>query len=201
MQKRVLNVGGGNKGVPIPTWYSRWDHLLLDIDPSVKPDICLDARELETLERGQFDAIYCSHNLEHYFAHDVKEVLSGFHSALKDDGFAEIRVPDIGYVMKIAVERNLDIDDVLYELGMGPITVKDVLYGLGRQIERSGMDFYAHKTGFTPRSLARALKAANFHTMALVSGRAGEIAAIAFKRVPTEEQWAIFKPASLPTSS
>jgi hypothetical protein len=29
------------------------------------PDIVCDARELTTLEEGLFDAVYCSHNLEH----------------------------------------------------------------------------------------------------------------------------------------
>src|SRR5262245_31022092 len=132
MRKRVLNVGGGSKKIAIPSHYSGWDHLLLDIDPSVEPDVCLDARELETLGPAQFDAIYCAHNLEHYFAHDVKRVLSGFYSALKDDGFAELRVPDIGVVMKFVVEHNLDIDDILYNSEVSPITVKDVLYGFGK---------------------------------------------------------------------
>ena len=60
--RRVLNVGGANKDTPIPPHYDGWEHLLLDIDPRGKPDIVCDARELQSLEGGQFDAIYCSHN-------------------------------------------------------------------------------------------------------------------------------------------
>ena len=49
--------------------------------------------------------------------------------------------------MRIAVERRLEPDDVLYQSASGPIQVLDVLYGWGAQIARSGVDFFAHKTG------------------------------------------------------
>ncbi len=44
----------------------------------------------------------------------------------------------------------MDLDDILYSSAAGPITVRDVVYGWGKQIEDSGVDFYAHKTGFSP---------------------------------------------------
>src|SRR6266446_7887238 len=46
------------------------------------------------LAASQFDAVYCSHNLEHYYRHDGATVLRGFLHVLKPDGFAEIKVPD-----------------------------------------------------------------------------------------------------------
>ena len=127
--RKVLNVGGNSKEIPLPPEYAGFDHLLLDIDPKGAPDIVCDARELATLEGGVFDAVYCSHNLEHYYRHDVPRVLSGFQHMLKDGGFAHIRVPDINEVMRLSIERGLDIDDVLYTSPSGPIMVLDVLYG------------------------------------------------------------------------
>ena len=62
--KRVLNVGGNNKGIPLPPQYAEFEQTLLDIDPRGSPDIVCDARNLTTLDGGQFDAVYCSHNLE-----------------------------------------------------------------------------------------------------------------------------------------
>src|SRR5690242_19686229 len=120
-QRKLLNVGGNNKQIQIPPYYSTFEHLILDIDPVGKPDIVCDARTMKTLPAAQFDAIYCSHNLEHYFAHDVANVLAGFMHVLKPDGFAEIRVPDLDLVMKTYVEKKMDIEDVLYESGAGPI--------------------------------------------------------------------------------
>ena len=183
--KRVLNVGGNNKAIPLPPQYAEFEHLLLDIDPKGSPDIVCDARELSSLEADQFDAVYCSHNLEHYYRHDVPRVLAGFLHVLKDGCFAHIRVPDIAEVMRVTIERNLDIDDVLYQSPAGPIMVLDVLYGYSVEIEQSGQDFYAHKTGFTQKSLLAALQKAGFTKVYSGTGNL-EINALAFKGIPDQ---------------
>jgi ubiquinone/menaquinone biosynthesis C-methylase UbiE len=189
--KKVLNVGGNNKKIPLPPQYADFEHLLLDIDPKVLPDIVCDARKLTTLEAGQFDAVFCSHNLEHYYRHDVPKVLAGFLHVLKDGGFAQIFVPDINQVMRVTIERGLDIDDVLYQSPIGPITVLDVLYGLGVEIEQSGQDFFAHKTGFTQKSLSTALGKSGFSKIYSGVGHL-EIGALAFKGVPDPFTRALF---------
>lgn len=89
-------------------------------------------------------------------------VLGGFLHVLKAGGWAHIRVPDINAVMRAAVERNLDVEDALYTSPAGPIKVLDVLYGYGVEIERSGQDFFTHKTGFSQKSLSRCLTSAGF---------------------------------------
>jgi SAM-dependent methyltransferase len=188
--KKVLNVGGNNKAIALPPHYSGFEHLLLDIDPAGAPDIVCDARELTTLQAGQFDAVYCAHNLEHYYRHDVPRVLGGFLHVLKDGGFAHIRVPDVHELMKITIERGLDIEDVLYESDAGPIMVLDVLYGHGEQIARSGQDFFAHKTGFTNKSLLAALHAAGFSKVFSRTGMM-EIDALAFKGAPDQATCAL----------
>lgn len=184
-QRSVLNVGGGSKSIAIPNRYKGWMHHLLDIDPRGKPDVLCDARLLETLKGDAYDAIYCSHNLEHYFAHDVKKVLSGFHHMLRADGFAEIAVPDIPTVMEFAIANQLDLTDTLYESPAGPIAVRDVIYGYGKEIEETGQDYYAHKTGFSPKSLARELATAKFEHLIMLRGRF-ELRAFAFKVEPPQ---------------
>ena len=189
--KKVLNVGGNSKDIPLPPQYAGFEHLLLDIDPSGKPDVVCDARNLTTLEAGAFDAVYCSHNLEHYYRHDVPKVLGGFLHVLKEGGFAQIRVPDLAVVMKATIDRGLDVEDVLYESAAGPITVLDVLYGLGSEIEQSGQDYFAHKTGFTQKSLAKALNKAGFTKVFSGLGNF-EISALAFKGEPENGTRALF---------
>jgi hypothetical protein len=116
-------------------------------------------------------------------------VLRGFLHVLKPDGFAEIKVPDLQSVMRRCVANNLDIGDVLYQSDLGPITVRDVIYGLGREIEQSGRDFFAHKTGFTPKSLAHTLAEAGFvQTYVFVAPDAFETRALAFKAMPSAAQ-------------
>src|ERR1700687_796683 len=189
IRPRVLNVGGGSKAIGIPPYYANWRHDLLDIDPKGKPDVVCDARELHTLAAGQYDAVYCSHNLEHYYPHDGPKVLKGFLHVLKPDGFAEIRVPDLNSVMKRVVESNLDIEDVLYQSPGGPISVRDVFYGWGEQIGASGVDCYAHKTGFTAHSLEGLLRRSGFSNVyVFVAEDAFEIRAVAFKKEPTPSQ-------------
>jgi SAM-dependent methyltransferase len=189
--KKVLNVGGNNKSIPLPPQYAGFEHLLLDIDPTGKPDICCDARKLATLEAGQFDAIYNSHNLEHYYRHDVGAVLSGFRHVLKEGGFIQIRVPDMAEVFRRIVEGNLDIDDTLYQSAAGPIMALDVIYGFQAQIERSGQEFFAHKTGFTQKSLMRALQRAGFTKVYSSVGNL-EVNAVAFKGQPSNETLALW---------
>lgn len=185
--KKVLNVGGNNKSIALPEQYAGWEHILLDIDPTGHPDIVCDARDMTQLPALEYDSICCLHNLEHYYRHDVKKVLAGFLHVLKDDGFALICVPDMALVMRTVAEKQLDIDDVLYMSSMGAIKVHDVIYGLGSQIEQSGCDFYAHKTGFTDKSLLAVLKDAGFSTIIMISNpNALEIWAIAFKNQVTD---------------
>lgn len=191
---RVLNVGGANRDIPIPPHYAGWDNVLLDIDARGKPDIVADARELTALPAGGFDAVYCSHNLEHYYAHDCRRVLAGFVHVLNDDGFAEIRVPDLKALMQRVAATGIDLDDIVYTSDAGPITAHDMLYGWAVEIERSGRDFYAHKTGFTPKSLYRMLRDAGFANVVLGSvAPTLELVAFAWKREPRSDQRALLR--------
>lgn len=184
--KRFLDVGGG-KTPNIPQYLMDaevWEHVVLDIDPDTKPDICADARELTALAPSQFEAVYCSHNLEHYFNHEVPKVLAGFLHVLKPGGFAEIRVFDIEAVMKHAVEKKLDIGDEIYKVGKLPVTVRDLLYGWEKENAEAGHDFYAHKTGYSRKSLTGLLNAAGFPIVSTTTGDF-EIRALAFRTMPT----------------
>ena len=189
-RRKVLNVGGNSKAIPIPAHYAGWDHLMLDIDPTGRPDIVCDARKLDTLAAEQFDAVYCSHNLEHYYRHEVPQVLNGFRHVLKPEGFAEILVPDLRGVMQALVQNNLDLEDTLYPSPAGPISALDVIYGFGVQIERTGQDFFAHKTGFTQKSLQLNLS----RHFACVYSQSGnlEVRGLAFKNLPTDAQLRTF---------
>jgi ubiquinone/menaquinone biosynthesis C-methylase UbiE len=190
--KKVLNVGGSSKKIPLPPQYAGFEHLMLDIDPSVSPDILCDARNLATFDAAQFDAVYCSHNLEHYYRHDVPKVLAGFLHVLKENGFAHIMVPDLHEVMRDTLARGLDLEDALYQSALGPIVVLDVLYGLGAEIEQSQQDFFAHKTGFTLKSLLKTLRRAGFSALFGNTGHY-EISVLAFKGVPDDATRGLFK--------
>ena len=174
----VLNVGGGPTR-QLPPQYHGWTQLLLDIDSSVKPDICMDARKLGEYKGPKVDGIYCSHNLEHYHEHEVREVLAGFMHVLKENGTVEIHVPNIRELMKRMLADNLDITDVWYRAGDVPIRFHDVLYGWSAQVS-IGNAYYAHKCGFTRLSLFDALTDAGF-TSVSVNEAGGDLHAVGRK--------------------
>lgn len=183
--KKVLNVGGNSKDIPLPEAYAGWEHVLLDISSRGNPDVVCDARELTGLPAAGYDSVYCSHNLEHYYRHDARKVLAGFRHVLTPDGFAFIRVPDMAGLFRHVVAKNLDIDDFLYQSPAGPITVRDVIYGYAPEIEQTGNDFFAHKSGFTQKSLMNFLRENGFPWV--FSGIHNlEVIAYAFKEKPGE---------------
>ncbi|MEE4174553.1 MAG: methyltransferase domain-containing protein [Xanthomonadales bacterium] len=186
-RKTVLNVGGNDRSIALPRQYDDYDQVWLDIDPAVQPDILCDARTLEDLEANSFDAVYCSHNLEHYYRHEVPSVLAGFRHVLRSSGFAQLRVPDIPAVMRAMIDGGLDLEDELYRSPAGPISTLDVLYGYGVEIETSGNDFFAHKTGFSARTLYQALLSAGFKRIYCTLGNL-EINAVAFMSDPDPDQ-------------
>ena len=188
----LLDVGCGPAGVLIPSHYQGWTRVRLDIDPACKPDIVLDARSLHTLPARTYDAVLCGDNIEHFFRHDGMLVAKGILHVLKADGVAEFVTPDLEGVMRAMIDRKLDLDDVLYQSPVGPIEVHDVLYGYQREIRASGHDFYAHRTGFTRKSMLNFLKAAGFGQICV--GNRGEftLVALAFVSRATPEQMKLF---------
>lgn len=157
---KVLNVGGGGNRV-IPAHYAGFEQLVLDIDESVGADIVCDALEMVGLEPEQFESVYCSHNLEHFYQHDVPQVLKGFLHVLKSKGSLEIHVPNLKNLMTEMMKNNLDLMDVWYRVGDTPITYHDVLYGWNTAM-KDGNLYYAHKCGFTSLSLFTAIERAGF---------------------------------------
>jgi ubiquinone/menaquinone biosynthesis C-methylase UbiE len=167
---RVLNVGGGGSRT-VPAHFDGWEQHVLDIDPEVNPDICLDVRQMGDMEPEGYEAIVCSHNLEHVYRHEVPGVLKGFMRVLKPDGFAEIVVPNIAHWLRTLTENGLDLGDVYYRTGTGmAITFHDVLYGWGPVMAQGNL-YYAHKCAFTPTMLGESLSSAGFERISIWENR------------------------------
>jgi predicted SAM-dependent methyltransferase len=191
--RTVLNVGGGTKKIPLPDIYMDWRHLLLDIDPRNEPDVCMDARDLET--KGvpdTVDSVYCSHNLEHYYRHDIPKVLAGFKRVVRPDGFVNIIVPNILGLITCLVNQKMDLDAKVYDSAAGPIHAMDMIYGMGQIIADSGSDFMAHKVGFSPAILSRVLHEAEFKEVYINSNDL-EITAFAFREAANDRQIRLLK--------
>ncbi|MEI6302634.1 MAG: class I SAM-dependent methyltransferase [Betaproteobacteria bacterium] len=182
----LLNVGGGDRGVAIPPHFDGWQQTLLDLNPAA--DIVYDARKLrEVVPAASCDAVYCSHNLEHYYPHEVPGLVHAFAEVLKPAGFAEIRVPDIGELIRHMATNDIDIGAKLYDSPAGPISAHDVFYGFGAEIRDSGKDYYAHKTGFSRVSLSAALFSGGFPVLCFAPPLSDwELHVFAFKQQPDD---------------
>lgn len=145
MAPEVLHVGCGNSH--LPDWLPHSREVRLDADPRVSPDIVADMRSLGDI--GTFDAVYCSHALEHLTPSDGDVALGEFRRVLRDGGTVMIVVPDL--------EEVRPTDEVVYTSPMGPITGHDMFYGVD-----NGNEFMRHKSGYVSSTLQRKLEVNGF---------------------------------------
>lgn len=157
---RLLNIGAGPRGIPVPPWWAGWEIVRLDIEPQNDPDLLMDAMALGTLEPGQFDAAYASHLLEHLYPMQLGEFLAGVRHVLTDDGFFEARVPNLLRACE-QIARAGRVDAACYQSAAGLVTAWDMLYGYLPFQERYGTPM-AHHNGFSPESLSTALRSYGF---------------------------------------
>ena len=153
--KTVLHAGCGH--TPLPAWFADFAEVRLDIDPSVQPDIC--ASMLDMGDIGPFDALYCSHALEHLYPHEVAVALAEFRRVLKPGSPIVVFVPDL--------EGISATHEVIYESPCGPITGLDMIYGKISYLE--GNPFMAHHTGFVRETMVRVLEEAGFSGVSAMS--------------------------------
>ncbi|HKG38875.1 MAG TPA: methyltransferase domain-containing protein [Conexibacter sp.] len=136
-----------------------WHEVRLDIDPGVRPDIVASVSDMSPVPSSSFDAVYSHHNIEHVFAHEVPHVMAEFLRVLRPGGEALISTPDLQGVAEVIARGRLH--ERLYRSEAGDISALDVVYGLQSDIA-GGREYMAHRTGFTLRTLGRALSQAGF---------------------------------------
>lgn len=168
--KRVLNAGSGPAtGAVHPAFDpSAWTEVRIDIDPRAAPDLQGSISDLRGLaDDGSFDAIWCSHCLEHLHDHEVLPALREFRRILRHEGFAIVSCPNLEAVAKVIAGE--DVESVAYLSPAGPIRLLDMVFGHGPSIE-AGRVHMAHKTGFTADRLGRLAMQAGFREARLLEG-------------------------------
>jgi len=148
--KQILHVGCG--GEHLPPWLAGAE-VRLDLDPAAEPDIYACMTDMGDI--GPYDAIYCSHALEHLYPYQVPSALGEFWRVLVPGGVAIIIVPDL--------EDVRPTEEVLYVSPGGPIAGFDLFYGHRASLQNNAL--MAHHTGFVASTLGKALTEAGFQSV------------------------------------
>jgi predicted SAM-dependent methyltransferase len=181
LPKTVLNVGCG---YPLrqklhPHFHGEeWHEIRLDLDPAVQPDIVCSITDMSPVADYSVDAVWSSHNLEHLQRYEVPQALDEFIRVLRPGGMLLMTLPDLRQVAQLVVEDRLE--DQAYTSPSGPITALDMIFGHTASLAR-GNRFMAHRTGFTARTLQKALVEAGFVDIAIRRGNCFDLWASARK--------------------
>lgn len=172
-QKVMLNIGCGTSHISKTNPYFRdWKEVRADLyrdDVDMKCDLV----KMDHIGDGSFDCVWASHVVEHQYWHELPIVFENIMRVLKDDGFAIVKVPDIGAVADRIKDGLLDPIPQLY--GLAPI---DFLYGMRMRVEADPLG-EIHKTCFTMDSMSRILQ--SFNIKAFLSDYNYEITAVLYK--------------------
>jgi predicted O-linked N-acetylglucosamine transferase (SPINDLY family) len=199
MKKTVLHVGcGGADKRSLPPLFQRlWQEIRLDLDPNAMPDVVASMLDMSPVASASVDAVYSSHNIEHLHPHEVEVALREFQRVLKADGILVLTCPDLQSVCALVADDKLE--EAAYISPAGPIAPLDMLYGL-RSAMANGNLFMAHKTGFTAKSLKRAIGDSGFRASVVERGQNFDLWALAYREEAAPERIAADKGLCFPKS-
>ena len=154
---KVLLVGVIEKYMcndPVNFFPKGTQYTTLDADPDVKADVYHDIRwKMPDRLIGQFEAVFCSHVLEHIEWKFAQRAVEQLASTLKPGGQLHLFTPDLEWACKKALE------------GDENMSVIGVLYG-GQTTQ---WDY--HKCGYTERSLTQLVRMCGMNVVKVEIGK------------------------------
>ncbi len=157
--KKVLHIGCGQNNPVHPIFANaQWQEVRCDNRSNVNADIVADMANMNMIGSGEYDAVYSVNTLSRYYAHQVPKALQEIYRILNVGGCAVLLVPDIKKIAKSIAKGQLE--QPLYESGLGKISAIDLLYGLRPVIANDETE--AQRTAFTEQTLGIKLREAGF---------------------------------------
>jgi SAM-dependent methyltransferase len=160
--KTVLNLGCGKKNkVEVDKAFvgEDWTEIMVDADSGMQPDVVADARDLSPIEDESADGVFSSHMLEHIPGCELEKALLEILRVLTPGSWFYAVVPDLAIAaQEVLADRH---EETFYDSISGPIRPIDMIYGWGKHADND-LPLYAHRNGFTSRSLAHHLSTMGF---------------------------------------
>jgi SAM-dependent methyltransferase len=172
----------GCANTDLPVWFKDWEQVRLDADEQMQPDVVASIADMGDI--GTFDAVYCSHTLEHLHHNDVKKALKEFLRVINECGFVILFVPDLENVTDL--ENVKPDEEVLFRSPAGDICGLDLIYGF-RDYSKDN-PYMMHKTGFTQDTLKKELKEAGFNVIKVQRLPDYNLFAVAFPKALSAEK-------------
>lgn len=126
--------------------YKPEGYVTVDIDPTNKPDIVADIRDMSGVADASCEEVVAGHVLEHIDWPDSFAAMAEFARVLQPGGTVKIAVPDMMLLMRMLFS------------GESAFHVMGLIYGLGGRTNA----FEAHRYGFTPGMLSDILETLGF---------------------------------------
>lgn len=146
----LLHAGCGREPLPPEFIQDGAKEVRLDIDPDARPDIVASIHDMGDI--GPFDAVYCSHCLEHLLWADAEKAVDEFYRVLNPGGFAMVMVPDLTDIRPT--------EEVVYHVNGLAITGLDMMFGYRGYTGRN--PYMRHQCGFIPETLRAMMEGAGF---------------------------------------
>lgn len=127
----------------------------IDVRADVRPDIVARAHELSMFADGSVDAIEACHLFEHLPPHEAKLTLAEWARVLRTGGELFLELPNLEACVRLIARGDDEGANAVAMMG---------IFGWPDGIERYG-DAFAHRWGWSPRSLAQELAACGFESI------------------------------------
>ncbi len=164
LKPKYLNVGGGN--FVREHWQvldslvsDRYNHLPALIDYNIDLE---EIQEWGDIKDGFFDAVYCSHTLEHLNIEGVRNTLKESYRILNPKGTIRIVVPDLGLARKHYKANNKEWFEKIYPYIKNETIDQDLDYFAHSYYLSKKPNNSLHKNGFDFRQMKYLLKEAGF---------------------------------------
>ena len=137
-----LHLGCGKRRLP--------GYINIDIINYPSVDRIMDVTNLDAFDDNSVSIIYASHILEHFFLHEVDQILSEWYRVLRSEGVLRLSVPDFEKLVFV-YNKYKDI-----RLIMGPLYGKGVIIGANET---------PHRFVYDEATLRKLLREAGFNNI------------------------------------